>query len=237
MPSRPRIFAFLALIFMLIATSMPLQIMMLYNHNLQDLNLVFNKISTLNLLVVFCLVLNIPLLLKASPMLRTSLPLTFFVIAWNNYVVSSFAQDYSLTTTTLSSLGFALLFTPFFAQKYRHLFNNPHLRWWLRSPRVKTSLHTLVQPHVGSRWITELFDISETGIGVPVHNLKQSPLKIGDLTSLNIRLSQFKNLKCEAEIVRLAPANGQYPAGMGLRFLGLPPKMRNELKHFINANI
>lgn len=232
MLSRPRIFLILAIVFVVISLSFPIQIMLLYGHSLNDLSMIINKISLINMFVITALVFNIPLLLEASPKLKLTIPITIFLVGWNNYVVSSYAFDYSTTTTTLSSLAFSLLFLPLLSQQNRILLSTPTLRWWQRPKRVRVKLHTLIEPHVGKKLITEVFDISETGAFVPVANLNQATLKVGDLTSINVKLTQFKNLKCEAEIVRISTPCGSYPAGVGLRFLKLHSKNERRPEKF-----
>lgn len=234
MPFRPKFFAHLAMAFALLSLSFPLQIAVLYNHNVLDWILIFNKISILNIFVICSLTLNIPLLLKVSPLLKYSLPMTVFIVSWNNYIVGSYAQDFSHTITTLSSLAFCLILTPLLKQKYLALLKNPNLRWWLCAHRVQAPLQILLQPHVGNKITADVFDISETGTFIPLEHVDNLQFKVGDLTSLNLRLSQYKNIKCEAEIIRLAKAKGNYPEGMGLRFLGVQSKMKTELKEYIS---
>ena len=46
--------------------------------------------------------------------------------------------------------------------------------------------------------------------------IEHTPITIGALTTLNIRLSQFKNIKCKAKNVRLSKSHGKYPDIGGL---------------------
>lgn len=238
MPSRPKFFAYLAVVFAIITLSFPLQIAALYNHHFSDISLILNKISILNFFVICSLLINIPLLLKVSPLLKYSIPTTALFVVWNNYIVGSFAQNFSLTVTTLSSLAFCSMLIPLLKQKNLALLRNPNLRWWQRPTRLQSSLQVLLLPHVGKKIITDLFDVSETGAFIPLDlNENSKNFKVGDLTSLNLRLTEFKSLKCEAEVVRISRANGNYPDGMGIKFLGVHPKMKSELKDYITENL
>ncbi len=235
MHHRPKIFLILSSVLLLIAVSFPLQIMSLYNYSAAEISLIANKISLINILVITALLLNIPLLLNASPQLKYSLPVTTLLVAWNNFIVGSYGHDFSMNSTSLSTLAFALMLMPLTKNKYRYLLNNPQKRWWLRPTRLQKSLKTQIQPYVGHRMVLQSFDISETGIYIPFSDGQERNLSIGDMATLNISTSQFSNMKCEAELVRISHQSGNYPSGMGFRFVNLNSQAKEHLKYFISS--
>ena len=230
----------LGAIFLIIVLSIPFQIAILYNHGLDELMLIYNKITALNLLVMLALILNVVLLYRASPYLKVSLPATLVIVGWNNYVVGSYGSDFSLMTTTLATMSFAAACVPLLAQKEtRLLLKHPEKRWWLTPKRYKRKLRTQIQPYVGQNIEVSTLDISETGLFVPYQcfqgqsksgNEEFGDFKIGEMASLQIRLSEFRYIKCDAEVVRLNAHSDSYPAGMGMKFINLDSKSRRSLR-------
>lgn len=243
MPNRPKVFLLLAAIFLGIVMSFPVQLYWLYGHSLGQWQSLIHKVSLLNVCVMLGLILHVPLLLWTSRWLLVTLPALVALVSWNNYVVGSFAYDYSPEETVAASIAFGLLCASLFLfRDARQVIWNPKARWWATPRRVKASVPICIHPFVKRTLRARAFDISVTGLFVPfddcydndgVTPVPERLLSVGDFASVSIKLSQTTTLHCEAEVVRLSESNGSYPSGMGLRLHGLDPRERACLSGFI----
>lgn len=126
---------------------------------------------------------------------------------------------------------------------------HPSRRWWLTPSRKRALLKTRLRPVLGGEILIQTFDISEGGIFIALNasthwhrtqaKLKQTPencLQVGAYCWLRITLDEFSSLTCTAEVVRKTTGEqGIYPAGIGLRFVGLSPQDRKVLAKFLGS--
>jgi len=114
---------------------------------------------------------------------------------------------------------------------------HPARRWWLTPVRKRASLSARLRPVIGSEMKAEIFDISEGGAFVPLGRIPKqktgNPLEIGTYCWIRITLNDLSALTCTAEIVRKTNGRGSYPAGIGLRFVGLSAQDKKELAKFL----
>jgi hypothetical protein len=192
----------------------------------------------------------IPLLLRASRSLWIGLPLYVGAVAWNNWLVASLQGGHGwLSAPHLSTLGLiVLLFGAFLSSSCRTALLQPSKRWWLTPCRKKVELDARICPVLGGEVLTKTFDISEGGIFLTIdHSVKwlgprfrkasqpEETLRVGSYCWLRIALNEVSALSCNAEIVRKADARGIYPAGIGLRFMGLTAQEKKTLTTFLNS--
>ncbi len=244
MNKRPKYLSLLSAVFVMIALSYPLQVMVLYGHSLFEIDQIFFKISTLNFLVMFSLLCNAYLLLNASSLLKFTIPTTLALVMWSNAIIGSYGSDYSMSSTSLASLLFALLCTPLMAvSEIQLVLSNPKTRWWLTPKRVKKNLTTAMQQTKGLHLIAETHDISESGLFIPFSTCVEKEtkeyvldprLKVGEVITLHIRLSQFNTIKCEARVIRVSQKPSSKPAGLGLQFLQLDEHAKTQIKKYVS---
>ena len=154
-------------------------------------------------------------------------------VLWNNYVVGSYGYDFSMTMTWMASLAFVALSASVVFTRAYQLMKHPEKRWWLRPKRVHAHLEATLLPYVGDDIRAKTYDISESGVFLP---MKETHLKLGDHTTVQIRLSQTNVLKAEAQVARVSAArNGAYPAGLGLQFVGLSSNQKDVLRELVAA--
>ena len=132
---RPKQFYLMAMAMFIIAISFPLQVMVLYGHQLNETAAIFSKITWLNWLVIASFLAAGYLMFNASRFLLYIAPIMLGLVALNNYWVGQFAGDYSLLQTSLGTFAVALLYVPLFMPSSQVVLKDPKRRWWRRSRR------------------------------------------------------------------------------------------------------
>ena len=163
MPKLPNYFKILAFIYLSIVVSLPLQILFLYDHDISEIKQILNKLNILNLFMALTMIINLPLILNASKLLKWTIPLSIFLVTWNNYVVGQFAMDFSSNLTSSGSLLFASINTGLLYSPYRQLIINPNQRWWLRAIRKEIEIDVTIKPVRGHEIELKTFDLSKSG--------------------------------------------------------------------------
>lgn len=224
MKKRPFLFNFYSLFFLSVAISFPMQIMSLYGHEMSETSMIISKMTYFNWAVVGVCILNAALSHYGHWILKFSLPLSFFVVALNNFFVSKLSNDYSPLITTVATLGFGFVSSYLFFTKAKNILDNQERRWWLAPERFKRALPVWIQGPLGSPLMSSTFDISKSGafLSAPalatVREELMNPINEGDEISLTLGLSGQKEFSCQAEVVRLCEPNGNYPGGIGIKF-------------------
>ena len=208
----------LAIFFLLIVISLPLQIMAMYNYSLADYQLIAANLSFPNILVMAVGLIASILALKASRLALASIIIFSFTVIWNNYYVGLSGLDFSLTTTTLTSIGFLLFVgTTLSLGGYKAL-SNEKWQWWRTTPRAQASVPVVIRPLKGPALKAVTFDISKGGAFIPCELEGWGHLEPGDFINVHMTFGDLKVFRCEAEVVRKNDCSGKYPQGIGIRF-------------------
>jgi hypothetical protein len=201
------------------ATSLPLQIMFLYAHDVSEVPLALNKLSFTN----WALMLLLPVLSftswKANRSFFWLAPLGSMVVVLNNYFVASYGMDYAPEMVVMGGFLFgAFTLLPLLSIQFRSLLKNPNLRWWQPAPRMQSTKP--VELYVGDHLVAETksFDISKSGIFIESPDDWFYGLNNGTTVRLAIKDKSLNPIIVSAQIVRSENAKGHYPCGMGLRF-------------------
>jgi hypothetical protein len=225
MRTKPIIFNILALFFLGIAISFPLQIAYLYENDLfhwEDWKSIMIKMTPLNYAVVFISLTNSILNFKVSPLIKYTLPIGIFITAINNYFVGVWGHDFNLLQTSLATLGLTIVSYSFVFTSSYSLLKNPRSQWWKIPIRYKQSLPVWIESNNKTRVLTSTFDISKTGTFLSdmnqyTKNLMEE-LNIGEHINLYIS-TQKGDLKIQGIVVRKEfRTKGNYPTGMGVQF-------------------
>lgn len=245
MPNKPRSLVVLSFILVLVACSIPAQIMFIDGHGLSEWRMVLAKIAPLNWVVIFSTLASALAIFQASPFALVLAPLSIAFVNWNNLVVGSYELQYSLGFTFIGSLAFALIHFLMISEDAKNVLLRPGLRWW-RNPRRHRVLLTLeIQRLSGDFYTGHTFDLSRGGAFIPFasfHRMEgpdNSPLFPPDgLECVMLRLSlNSAPIQCQARIVRKSKAQGNYPAGIGIKFLDLGRENQRTLERYLkNAN-
>ena len=137
MKQRPISLTIFSLLLFGIALSVPLQIIWLYGHTLNEWSLILSKLTWLNIVIIGLSLSNAYLAWIGDPWLKFSVPVLLGLVTLNNFIVGNYGVDYSAAQTTLATLGFfgvhaSLLFT-----QAHMVIGHPELRWWLIPERKK----------------------------------------------------------------------------------------------------
>ncbi|MCM2323843.1 MAG: PilZ domain-containing protein [Oligoflexia bacterium] len=237
---RPRQFEVLAMVLLLVAVSLPLQVMTAYGFQQPELAQIFSGLAPLNWAVMACAGLHAVLLLAASRLVFFTAPLFVALVAWNNWVVAAVGLNASTVLSGLATLGAVALHLPLLADAPRRILLNPRLRWWRTARRRRARVSAVVRPVLGGEIRTSTFDVSVGGAfialehvfapGIPLHYLRE-----GSRCSIRLVLNQIQVVQCAAEIVRRVNARGSYPEGFAVRFVCLEGFQRKMLKEFVAA--
>lgn len=237
MRAKPRRLDALALFLLGITVAMPLQIMIMYGNMPIEIGAILAKLAPLNWLILGLAPLTAWFIHRASPFVIVTGPILTLLVIRNNWLVAEIGNDYSPWFVGISTGAFVLAMASLTTRETRDLLLNPGHRWWLTPRRKRTvvPVHVVV-PGVGEySFDSETFDISESGAFITF----MRKIAIGTDCSVSIELDRVNKdlgqIKCRAEIVRATEAYGQYPSGIGVRFIGLGREERQILNSYINA--
>lgn len=230
MQRRPITLIVLALFLACVALSLPAQIMLIYGHSLDELGAVAGKLTVLNWLVMAGCLTCAGLIANASPHSRRAMALLTGVVALNNFFVGYYATDFSPAVAAFATFTFGLLNAPLWSKPMRELMKHPDRRWWLRSPRHRLSIPVLINSARKIPVRAESFDLSETGLFIPVGD---THLQVDDRITLRLSFGTFARVRCEGRVVRRANAKGTYPAGVGVEFTGLDWRQKRALRRHL----
>lgn len=221
----------LAIFLIAVAASFPLQVMYLYGHGITEVGAVLSKLTLLNYLSILCCLVSASLVWDVHRISLATLLITGVVISWNNYLVGYVGYDYSMMSTFFGTSLFVLSYSLLLHPKARQSLLKPDTRWWLQAERRVMSLPTEIHTVRGDFGALRTFDLSESGAFVGCDEQALGKLAVGDYCSLNIRISEYKRVKCMAKIVRVSEGNvGKYPKGIGLHFEDVEPWDLKQIK-------
>lgn len=237
MRRRPLTLILLSLALIFVAVSFPLQIILIYGHTLGEMDAVFAKLTTLNWLVILgCLVCS-ALVAEASPLCRKAMLGLTLLIACNNFIVGYYAIDYAPVLAWAGTLAFALLNLPLYSTEIRKLIRHPEKRWWRRAERCRRSIPVVITGALGGRSPVraETFDFSDSGVFIA---LPDSHFDVEDRIAIRLTFGSFSQVRCEGKVVRRTEdVAGGYPSGIGIQFMDLDWRQRQELRRQIGRDL
>lgn len=226
---RPNASVYLPILFVGIAISLPLQALVIYGHSVGEWTAILSKLSSINWLLIGALMVSAVHIWRVSPYLKWSMPVTLILMGLNNYIVGTYATDYSLLVTSAATLGFLVINLPLTSREILWLLKNPQRRWWLCAHRHRLHVPVLIE---GTRLLSikaETFDISESGIFVPL----EQKLGVGDWITVRMSFGTLSQIRCQGKVVRQADAKGSYPMGVGIQFESITRRQRQEISRFL----
>ena len=261
MKTRPKRLVILAAFLLILACSFPVQIMALYGHTPFEFDAIAGELAPLNWAIMALAPITAILAFRASPWLMAALPSLTVLVFYNNWLVGAMSSDYSPGAAALSSAGFLLGVGALLSRDGLQVILNPSSRWWMTPIRRQMSLPVRFKLLSRNRapkkshdsfdeFYIRTFDISEGGAFIPVEQAGQAAgtsearniqvfgtilknLAVGTQCYVCLPLKDVSFIQCRAEIVRNTPGRGGYPAGVGIRFLGMSRNERRKLNHFL----
>lgn len=219
MRNRPKTLLVYSLSLILVAVSMPIQILFLYAHTVSELHLAFSKLTIMNFVVMSLLMATAWSAWHVHRSFSWLAPLTVISTIINNLFVAHYGEDYSPILVHTGSLLFSFfIMAPYLNATFREILAHPGKRWWRSESR-----QVFMQPvtlFVGGRLITETlsFDISTGGIFLQSPDYSYYGLNSGDPVSVRWITPYAEAVEMNAHVVRTTEAQGRYPRGIGIRF-------------------
>jgi hypothetical protein len=238
MRKRPKTLVAFALFLVMVGLSFPIQVMMIYGHSPLEMESIFSKISSLNILVMALCFVSAITVYGAMTAAKVCVPMLLVAVGFNNGYVGSVGEDYSLVQTFAATVAFFAVHLNLLRSDILLLINEPEKRWWLTSPRKKVDLPmTLTAFKEQSIIRSRTFDLSERGTFIPFNQTLDplTGLKVEDMLQICLNLGPLTPLRCEAKVVRIEEAKGLYPAGIGLEFTRMDFEEARRLKKYIRS--
>ncbi len=231
---KPKIVFWMSMALIAIVLSMPIQVALLYQHSFSELSSILQKISLPNFITIFMMLVTAVLIFQVSPYIKFFAPLTIATLAWNNYLVGNYAQDFSMTETALGTGLFAGIFVPLLRKDLRQILSEPKKRWWLRAQRFHKRVDVILNPYVGQTLQAQTFDLSESGAFIPMDGKSWEEMpKVGERLKVSLHIDTLRKIKCDAIVVRVVEPRGIYPKGIGVRFTDIPETHKRSLNNFL----
>ena len=220
MRSKPFFFNIMALLLLALGFSFPLQIYLL---STQTANEFQDLPSNLTLINYLCMIVFIAMSFFTYTTNRAALffiPVGLGLVVYNNYMISSYGNDFSFVQATMASIVFGTISFFYLQPKILKCLTDPKYRWWAAKPRFLKSIPIKIF-HNGEIIRTSTFDISETGIFVKQDSgLLVNTVKIGEVVSVHLGLGEHE-VAIKAKLIRKSIPQGVYPAGAGFQFAPL----------------
>ena len=228
MNKKPWQFNALSLIYFCIGISIPIQVMVLYHHNFSELDLVFQKLTVLNKVLVGMCFVNAIFCFRASRFVFLVIPLSVTVAIVNNYYVSLYSQDFIPGVTYIASLGFLLLPSTLLLPSPLTILTTPSKKWWRHEKRLNVRIPIeILRDKIQT--ITSV-DVSASGLFL---ECGMNTFPDGAQVQVVVPISTKNKLSLHAKVVRKSDSKGSYPEGVGIEFTKVDWKQKLALKHFL----
>jgi|GEM_PF-1870321 len=234
MNKRPIIFPIQSIIFLTLAASLPLQIYFREGFTLTEWTTVLRFLSPLNWITMITFTTIAYCSWNALPILKLFLPLSFTVVAINNFFALDLVMvDHESGQTILDRLLLvigpatifysAFLYLVLFKSNQAKILEYPSGHWWKIPPRFKLDVPVWFARPGEKLYKTKTLDVAKGGLFIPFYDEDLSTLEhhVGDLINIHLQL-EGKIFQCKARCARVEKAKkGKYPAGLGLQFVDL----------------
>lgn len=235
MTKKPLAFNFIPLILMGIAISFYFQVGILLDLPFTDFYKIHRHITLPNWITISLLTISAIAIYRGHRLAKFLMPVTVFMVCWNNYLVASYGNNFSTLETLFGSLCFPVLFVPLYTRKNQKLLSDKKHHWWQRAHRRQHVAHVSVNPFRSSSFNSKTYDVSKSGLFIQLDDVAWAQLpKLGERVNVSITLDTLRKVRCEAVIVRLDEAKGTYPRGMGLHFTEITSESRRALHSFLD---
>lgn len=250
MKTRPKALTYLAFALVMIAASLPIQIMLRFGDMPWELAGIFSKLAPLNWAIIGLALFEAALLWDASPWVWFVAPTFMSAIIWNNWLVASLGTPEVSMLACGASLFTAAIHGVIMTTQTRTLLSHPGLRWWKTPERKKVTANATIYPTDGGELVSQVVDISESGVFLVTpekpdrHSIPTSKgaasklrmnktLKVGSYCSIKLKLAKGISYSCTAKVVRQSSPNPHQPAGFGLCFVSMTSQEKRNLEGFI----
>lgn len=238
MRTRPRTLTALAWALIGAGASIPIQVMLMQERLPWEYESVLAGIAPMNYWVMGACISCGTLALRASGFLHYAFPLLIGIVAYNNWLIEALMPENHSPAALVISVGALVLAYPLlFHGEAKVALLNPEKRWWMTPLRQRARLPVRIKVpgFKGGEIYTRTFDVSVGGAFLETSGEALSKFDEGTQCYLSVPVGGLNYINCRAEVVRSAPARGEYPSGIGIRFLGLSASDRRLLQSTVNA--
>ncbi|HAZ12457.1 MAG: hypothetical protein A2X86_16845 [Bdellovibrionales bacterium GWA2_49_15] len=242
MKKRPLVFSLQGWIFIFLAISFPLQIIFREELEMESWGRAFYLLSPLNWTTLVTFIFLSYLSFKTSSLLKLALPLSFTVVALNNFIAMDVLGE-KIVENFMFNMGPAtvaysvFLYYVMFKSPQAYVLENPQLRWWQIAPRYQVSLPLWLAKQGKGLQRACTFDLASGGVFVPMNvgTEADTDFKEGDTLQIHLDL-MGQVLQCQGKLARIEKrGKGAYPPGLGIQLDMLDYSKRNTLNTFLKS--
>lgn len=227
MKTKPFYFDVITLFLLVVAVSLPIQILFLFDYQLQDWTETFQHLTFLNWLFMGSSLISAYFLYCGHRYALAFSTINICTVFSNNLIVGVFGSDFSINQSLWGAVLYSIPLLPIYFNPLRETLLNSKQQWWRTAPRYSKQLDVQIwslngKPTVNAKTI----NISKTGAllevpsGAPLHYRIPMALYVNEITPVH----------CEAKIVRhISDANNNFDK-VGIEFLPLTKEQTQVLE-------
>ena len=222
MTKKPFIFNVNAFIFLVIAISVPFQILLGLEQEMANMSIILTRLNALNIAIIATFLTAALLFFNVSRHIIWFLPLCLSVVIANNMFMMKYSPYNDEVITLFATAGFAIFTLLTLKSNSLKIVKDPARQWWRVSKRKRKFLPVNIKLGEKAFDFGRSFDISESGAYI-MQDLSDFVFKEGDELRLTIG-----DIDLNAEVVRISEMNKSYPEGVGFKFLDM--SLTNKVK-------
>jgi len=244
MKTKPKFLVTYSLILVLVGLSIPLQVLSLEELFSKNVLENFLNLNPLNIVIILLCLLTSLASFRASRNLKWLIPSLLICVALSNFSVLQQNIGFDSQHIAWATAGFAILHLPLMMGANKEVILNPRSRWWLVPARRSIDVPVSLKTPQGLKFNGRSFDLSQGGlflkIDPAIFRFKNTSflenLIHGQKIVLKLSVGRFKEINCQAQVVRMNETKvGQYPPGLGIRFLDLSASTKKDLHKVLNS--
>lgn len=215
MTKKPIIFNVNAILFLLIALSVPVQLLFGLDIGMNNLKDIFMRLNVLNISIIVTFLTAATMFYNVSRHLIWFLPTCLSLVIINNLIMLNYSPYSDEMIVLVATAGFSLFTILTLKSNTIKFVKDPSKQWWRVSKRKRKFLPVNLKLGDKDFDFGRSFDISKTGAYI-MQNINQFVFKEGD----ELRL-QIGDMNLKAEVVRISKMNRSYPEGVGIKFIDM----------------
>jgi hypothetical protein len=199
MRSKPIYLNILSVFLLLVAMSLPIQVLFIFDYPLSDWPQSFQHLTFLNWLFMGSCAMTSFFLYRGHQKAVLFSAITVFLVFTNNLFVGLYGKDFSLTQSLIGVLFISASLVPIFLNPIRQTLFNSKQQWWRTAPRFAKQLDVQIWAFSGDKpFNVRTLNVSRTGAllqvptGYPLHHRMPMALYVNEIIPVH----------CEAKVVR-----------------------------------
>lgn len=218
MKTKPIYLNSVALFLTLVAISLPIQILFIFDYSLKDWIETFQHLTLFNWLIMISSLMTAFFLQRGHRYAIAFSTVSLCVVFSNNLIVGVFGSDFTVSQSLLGAVFFSLPLIPVYFNPLRETLMNSKQQWWRTAPRYSKKLDVHIWSFNGNGAVNaKTINVSRTGAlleiptGTPLHYRIPMALYVNEITPIH----------CEAKIIRHLANRDENIDHVGIEFLPL----------------